>query len=114
MDEVAALITARVVVVLRIVLQLLAGQHHLADLMHSKWTEQIGMEDLGTFDNVPSRFSYATGISDHGSIIVGQSEYSGSYVEPCYWLNGSIHELLTLVPTSIELGEVMSISPNGH
>jgi probable HAF family extracellular repeat protein len=79
-----------------------------------KWTEQNGMEDLGTFDNLLYRFSAATGISDDGSIIVGQSEYGGSYVRPCYWLNGSIHELFTSLPTSIELGEVKSISPNGH
>ena len=47
----------------------------------------------------PSRFSYATGISDDGSIIVGQSEYGGSYVRRpvllAEWLNSRTSHLVT-------------------
>ncbi|BDQ02637.1 T9SS type A sorting domain-containing protein [Ignavibacterium sp.] len=79
-----------------------------------KWTASGGMEDLGTFGNVANRFSAATGISDDASLIVGHSEYGGSYTRPCFWLNGSINELLTAFATSIERGEVTNVSPNGN
>ncbi|MEP0861174.1 MAG: T9SS type A sorting domain-containing protein [Ignavibacterium sp.] len=79
-----------------------------------KWTASGGIEDLGTFGNVANRFSAATGISDDASLIAGHSEYSGNYTRPCFWLNGGIHELFTKHGTSIERGEVTSVSPNGN
>jgi probable HAF family extracellular repeat protein len=79
-----------------------------------KWNASTGMEDLGTFNNIPNYFSTATGISNDGSIIAGHSEYGSSGTRPCFWLNGTIQELLTSTATSIESGEVTGISQSGN
>lgn len=77
-----------------------------------KWTTSNGMQDLGVLTG--GSFSSAYDISEDGSVIIGFASDNSGYSKPCFWLNGSIQELYTTLPTSAELGEATGISSNGN
>jgi len=87
------------------------GDTHAVEFIHG------GIRDIGTLDNAPGSFSYATGVNDSHNIVGFVAPSIGSAAaRPFLWVNHRMHDLNDLIDRkdplarSVSLGGV-SMSP---